>query len=96
MLNALSLWRDDNMRKTVTGKTMSVPAASNKIGLNTSLPSIRRIHSIIREKTEVEIKLTTGDQLRGKISWIDDQCICLDTSGHKVVIWQHAIAFIKN
>ncbi len=73
---------------------MSAPTAT-KIGLNTSLPSIRRIHSIIRDKNEVEIKLLTGDQLRGKISWIDDQCICLDTAGHKVVIWQHAIAFIK-
>ncbi|MFN9857530.1 MAG: Hfq-related RNA-binding protein, partial [Pseudanabaena sp.] len=60
---------------------MSAPTAT-KIGLNTSLPSIRRIHSIIRDKNEVEIKLLTGDQLHGKISWIDDQCICLDTSGH--------------
>lgn len=84
------------MRKTFMGKTMSVPAASNKISLNISLPSVRRIHNMIREKSEVEIKLITGDQLRGKISWIDDHCICLDTSGHKVVIWQHAIAFVKN
>ncbi|MFN9866964.1 MAG: Hfq-related RNA-binding protein [Pseudanabaena sp.] len=50
---------------------------------------------MIRDKNEVEIKLLTGDQLHGKISWIDDQCICLDTSGHKVVIWQHAIVYIK-
>jgi len=56
---------------------------------------IRRIHAIIRDKNEVQVKLTTGDELRGKLVWIDDQCICMDASGHKIVIWQHAIAFIK-
>ena len=70
-------------------------ATATKIGLNTSLPSIRRIHGIIRDKNEVEVKLLTGDQLHGRIIWIDDQCICMDASGHKIVIWQHAIAFIK-
>jgi host factor-I protein len=74
---------------------MSAPAVT-KIGLNTLLPSIRRIHSMIRDKNDVEVKLVTGDQLRGKIIWIDDSCICLDTSGHKLIIWQQAIAFIKN
>jgi host factor-I protein len=73
---------------------MSAPTLT-KIGLNTSLPSIRRIHGIIRDKNEVEVKLLTGDQLRGRIIWIDDQCICMDASGHKIVIWQQAIAFIK-
>ena len=73
---------------------MSAPTVT-KVGINPSLPSIRRLHSIIRDKSEVEIKLLKGDQLRGKISWIDDQCICMDASGHKVIIWQHAIAFIK-
>jgi host factor-I protein len=76
--------------------TMSAPApTATKIGLNTSLPSIRRIHALIRDKNEVEIKLVTGDQLRGRIIWIDDQCLCMDSSGPKIVIWQHAIAFIK-
>ena len=73
---------------------MSAPTAT-KIGLNTALPSIRRIHGIIRDKSEVEVKLVTGDQLRGKIAWIDDQCVCIDAAGHKIIIWQHAIAFIK-
>ena len=74
---------------------MSAPAPT-KIGLNTSLPSIRRIHSLIRDKSEIEVKLMTGDQLRGRILWIDDQCIGIDVSGHKIVIWQHAIAFVKS
>ena len=74
---------------------MSAPTPT-KIGLNTLLPSIRRIHGIIRDKSEVEVKLVTGDQLRGKINWIDDSCICLDTSGHKLIIWQQAIAYIKS
>jgi host factor-I protein len=73
---------------------MSAPTAT-KIGLNSALPSIRRIHTIIRDKNEVKVKLMTGDELNGRIVWLDDQCLCLDASGHKIVIWQHAIAFIK-
>lgn len=74
---------------------MSAPTAT-KIGLNTSLPSIRRIHSIIRDKTTVEVKLMTGDLLSGRIVWIDDQCLCVEANGSKNVIWHHAIAFIKS
>jgi host factor-I protein len=73
---------------------MSAPTTT-KIGLNTALPSIRRIHSVIRDKSEVQVKLLTGDQLTGRILWIDDQSICMDVASEKVIIWQQAIAFIK-
>lgn len=75
---------------------MSAPApTATKIGLNTSLPSIRRIHQLIRDKNQVVVKVTTGDELQGRIVWIDDQCLCVDVSGDKIVVWQQAIAFIK-
>ncbi|CAN1211814.1 Hfq-related RNA-binding protein [Tumidithrix helvetica PCC 7403] len=64
---------------------------------NTSLPSIRRIQSIIREKSDVEVKLLTGDDINGKVLWIDDNCICIEggTGAVKTIIWLHAVAYIK-
>ncbi len=67
--------------------------------LNITLPSIRRIHSIIRENQHVELKLLTGDVVKGELKWIDDHCLGMHTSeggdAHTMVIWRHAIAFIK-
>lgn len=64
--------------------------------LNTGLPSTRQIQTIIREETEVEMKLTTGDMLTGKVRWQDMQCVCLlDPDDQPTIIWRQAIAFIK-
>jgi host factor-I protein len=74
----------------------SAPTAS-AIEFNTSLPSIRRIQGIIREKSEVEVKLVTGDDIKGKVLWIDDNCICIEsgTGGSKTIVWLHAVAYLK-
>lgn len=68
--------------------------------INTTIPSIRRIHGMIKEQKDVEIKLLTGDEIRGKVKWIDNNCICIDGAqadkpSATMVIWQSAIAFIK-
>jgi host factor-I protein len=70
------------------------PAASMN-GLNTSLPSIRRIQNMIREKSDAEIKLITGDDIKGKVLWIDDNCLCVEGGATKTIIWLHAVAFIR-
>ncbi len=66
--------------------------------LNTSTPSIRRVHNMIKDKEEVEVKLVTGDSIKGTVKWIDIDCICVDVvspgQSHTLVIWQHSIAFI--
>jgi len=66
--------------------------------LNTSTPSIRRVHNMIKDKEEVEVKLVTGDSIKGTVKWIDTDCICVDVASpgqsHTLVIWQHSIAFI--
>jgi host factor-I protein len=64
--------------------------------LDTGLPSTRQIQTIIREEKEVELKLTTGDLLIGKVRWQDNNCICLlDPQDQPTIVWRQAIAFIK-
>ncbi|MFN5857521.1 MAG: Hfq-related RNA-binding protein [Pseudanabaenaceae cyanobacterium] len=74
---------------------MSKSAASAPAGLNVSLPSVRRIHSLIKEKSDVQVKLITGDVLQGRILWVDDNCLGLESAEGKVLLWQHAIALIR-
>lgn len=67
--------------------------------LNITLPSIRRVHNLIKENQTVELKLLTGDLIQGQVKWIDEHCLCVHTSDggstHSIAIWQHAIAYIK-
>ena len=64
--------------------------------LETGLPSTRQIQSMIREETEVEMKLTTGDVLVGKVRWQDPDCVCLlDPHDQPTLVWRQAIVFIK-
>lgn len=66
------------------------------IELDTGLPSIRQIQTIIREETEVEMKLVTGDLLTGKMRWQDQHCICvLDQYDQPVIVWRQAIVYVK-
>ncbi len=64
--------------------------------LETGLPSIRQIQTLIREEKEVEIKLLTNDLITGKVRWQDMNCICLvDHYDQATVIWIQAIAYMK-
>jgi host factor-I protein len=66
------------------------------IEFDTSLPSIRQVQSLIKEKNAVEIKLLTGDTLTGTIVWQDPQCVLIaDSNGQKTTIWRQAIAYMK-
>ncbi len=64
--------------------------------LETELPSIRRVHTLIQEKREVEFKLITDDLLVGKIFWQDQYCICLvDHYDQQTIVWRQAIVYLK-
>lgn len=64
--------------------------------LETGLPSVRQVQDFIREGTQVELRLLTGDVLTGKLRWQDQHCVCLITQDEQpTVIWQHALAYIK-
>ncbi len=58
-------------------------------------PSIRQLQTYLREKTPLNIKLTTGDTIQGTIFWQDQDCICFKTGGADVTVWKQAIAFIQ-
>ena len=61
-----------------------------------ALPSIRQVQTLIKEATIVELKLLTGDLLLGKISWQDQNCLCLlNENNQPTTIWRQAIAYLK-
>lgn len=63
---------------------------------NTGLPSTRQIQGLIKDKQEVELKLSTNDLLVGKILWQDTNCICLvDRENRSTLIWYQAVVYIK-
>jgi host factor-I protein len=76
------------------------------IELDITLPSIRHIHKLMRDPQdpeaadrEVEVKLVTGDDIRGFVKWIDNHCICVETRAgthHTLLVWHQAIAYIKS
>jgi host factor-I protein len=66
------------------------------IELDTGLPSTRQIQTMIREEKEVEMKLSTGDLLTGKVRWQDPHCICImDHSDQPMIVWRQSIVFVK-
>jgi len=66
------------------------------IELDTGLPSTRQIQTIIREEKEIEMKLSTGDLLTGKVRWQDSHCICImDHYDQPTIVWRQSIVFVK-
>jgi host factor-I protein len=64
--------------------------------LDVNLPSIRQTQGLIKDKIGVEIKLLTNDVFTGRIIWQDTQCLfIIDANEQKVLIYRHAIVFIK-
>ncbi len=62
----------------------------------TGLPSTRQVQTAIREKKDVELKLLTDDLIVGKVSWQDQDCICIvDHYDQPTIVWRHAIAYLK-
>ncbi|MGB3492674.1 MAG: hypothetical protein WBA57_08090 [Elainellaceae cyanobacterium] len=64
--------------------------------LETGLPSVRLIQTMIREDQEVELKLSTDDLIVGKLKWQDPNCICVvDHYEQPTIVWRQAIVFLK-
>ncbi|WP_017294839.1 Hfq-related RNA-binding protein [Geminocystis herdmanii] len=64
---------------------------------NTGFPSVRQIQTFIKNKTSVEIALSTSLTLDGVILWQDQNCICLSNSSkEKFLIPHHAIVYLKS
>lgn len=64
--------------------------------LETGLPSVRQVQTLIKEDSEVEVKLITNDLLVGKLRWQDPHCFCLlDHYDQPTIIWKQAIVYLK-
>ncbi len=64
--------------------------------LETNLPSVRQVQTLIKEGQEVEIKLSTEDLIVGRVRWQDPHCICvLNQYDQPTIIWRQAIVFLK-
>lgn len=67
-----------------------------KSEFDTALPSIRQVQTLIKEAIIVELKVVTGDLLTGKISWQDQNCLCLlDENNQPTTVWRQAIVYLK-
>lgn len=63
---------------------------------DTTLPSIKQVQTLIKQKTPVEFKLMTGDILKGKILWQDQSCLLLmGEDNQQNTVWKQAIAFMR-
>ena len=60
------------------------------------LPSVRQVQDFIKDKQEVELKLSTDDLIVGKIIWQDSSCLCLvDHYDQPTIIWRQALIYLK-
>ena len=61
-----------------------------------ALPSIRQVQTLIKQASVVQLKLVTGDLIIGKLSWQDQNCLCvLDENNQTTIIWRQAIAYLQ-
>ncbi len=62
------------------------------------LPSVRQVQGLIKDQKEVELKLTTGDLIVGKILWQDSACLCLAEShnNQQTLVWRQALVYLKS
>ncbi len=64
--------------------------------LETNLPSVRQLQTLIKETQEVEIKLSTEDLIVGRVRWQDPYCICVvDQYDQPTIIWRQALVYLK-
>ena len=65
--------------------------------LDTSLPSVRHVHELIRNRTSVQVTMVGGQELEGTIKWQDSEFLALrqDSSRPLVLINRDAIALVR-
>jgi host factor-I protein len=69
---------------------------STPVAFDTSLPSVRHLQHLVRERQRIELKLLSGDQLQGRLFWQDTDCLCLQGEDDQLtLVWRNAIAFLR-
>ncbi|AIE73198.1 MULTISPECIES: RNA chaperone Hfq [unclassified Synechocystis] len=62
---------------------------------DSGLPSVRQVQNLIKDQTPVDVKLLTGDSLRGVVRWQDTDALGLvDDSERSTIVRLAAIAYI--
>ena len=63
---------------------------------DTDLPGVKQIQTYIKDRQEVELKLSTDDLIVGKIVWQDNDCLCLmDHYNQQTIIWRQALVYVR-
>lgn len=66
------------------------------VDMKTGQPSIRQLQTLIRDEQRVEVKVSTGDVLTGKLRWQDSDCICIiDDSSQAAIVWRTSLVYLK-
>ena len=66
------------------------------VDMTTGQPSIRQIQTLIRDEQRVEVKVSTGDVLTGKLRWQDSDCVCIvDDSDQAAIVWRTSLVYLK-
>jgi host factor-I protein len=63
--------------------------------LDINQPSTRQIQQLIKDKKTLEIKLVTGDILKGQLAWQDADYLCLLEGDRKTIVGKTALVYIK-
>jgi host factor-I protein len=63
--------------------------------LDINQPSTRQIQQLIKDKNTLEIKLVTGDVLKGQLAWQDADYLCLREGEQKIIVGKTALVYIK-
>lgn len=71
------------------------PESVMSTALEFGLPSTRHLQHCIRDKTTIEVKVTTGDVITGTLKWQDPDCLSVEAAGGVVLIWRQAIVYLK-
>jgi host factor-I protein len=63
--------------------------------LDINQPSTRQIQQLIKDKNTLEIKLVTGDVLKGQLAWQDADYLCIVENQQKTILGKTAVVYIK-
>lgn len=65
--------------------------------LDTSLPSVRHVQELIRNRTMVNVRMVGGEEMEGTIKWQDNQFLALrqDSSLPLMLINRDSIAVLR-
>ncbi|WP_025322861.1 RNA chaperone Hfq [Deferrisoma camini] len=53
------------------------------------------LNNLRREKAQVTVRLTSGEEVEGVVKAFDNFCVVVKTPGNYLLLYKHAIAYIR-